>query len=292
MWLLSGRQSVLGHGISGSVTLHQKGGACYVVKTYHTKENYETRKEYQERVLHEYRVLTSLHHPNIVNAINYSISFDGSTVKLYMEAGSGDLRALLRNVLAKSVTPAEVLCLWKQMCSGVDYLHSQNMCHRDLKLENVVMDQQSGLVKIIDFATACSCEELAIGVVGSAHYMAPETASSIKYDGKAADVWSLGIMLYFMCSRKFPWQSAQWNDKGFAAFSKLQKRLGQASEKSGQAMTAVLSDIPPESVALASRLFVVEPTERCSMRDIMSDPWFSLVGCCSQGKCGAEHQIK
>lgn len=97
-----------------------------------------------------------------------------------------------------------------QVIDAVDYCHSQNVYHRDLKLENVlVKDELTKRIKVADFGMAkdCSvnsaCHTTGVGTVS---YMAPEMAAAetAGYDGAAVDVWSMGVMLYVMVVCSYP----------------------------------------------------------------------------------------
>ncbi|KAE8636857.1 hypothetical protein XENTR_v10003174 [Xenopus tropicalis] len=83
---------------------------------------------------------------------------------------------------------------------GLEFLHEQNVVHRDLKLENVLVDE-SGYTKITD-SGLCKKKGMGVGVlttsgVGTPHYTAPEIFKGEPY-GKAVDWWSLGVMFYYM----------------------------------------------------------------------------------------------
>lgn len=106
----------------------------------------------------------------------------------------------------------EIYCVFRQICDGVEYLHSIGLAHRDLKLDNCVMTEQN-IVKLIDFGTATVFHYpgkqvvKANGVVGSDPYLAPEVlASSDSYDPRKTDVWSVAIIFLCMVLRRFPWK--------------------------------------------------------------------------------------
>lgn len=106
----------------------------------------------------------------------------------------------------------EIYCVFRQICDGVEYLHSIGLAHRDLKLDNCVMTEQN-IVKLIDFGTATVFHYpgkqivKASGVVGSDPYLAPEVlASSDSYDPRKTDVWSVAIIFLCMVLRRFPWK--------------------------------------------------------------------------------------
>lgn len=270
---LDKRVSVLGKGISGRVELYQgKGGIRYAVKVYHTREKHETKKEYRERILHEYHILQSLHHCNIISVYKYEVLTLGSTVKMYMMAGTPHLLKLLDSV---KLGTSEILCYWKQLCLGILYLHSHGICHRDLKLENIVFDEKCKLLKIIDFATADSTDTPSIGLVGSEKYAAPETFSSIKYDGKALDIWSLGIILYYLKHRRFPWKQAHRNDPDYEAYSSSSNLLEFDVESN------ITSQILEKSVE-----------NRVTISQLCEDTWFKTILFCSDSSdCGLTHKV-
>ncbi|EGW29887.1 serine/threonine kinase [Spathaspora passalidarum NRRL Y-27907] len=287
------RLMALGDGVSGFVELFQhKSGFLYAVKTYHCKETYESRSEYKTRVLYEYHLLAKLDHRNIIKVFKYDVSLSGNTVKFYMDAGSANLAQLIRVIPKHKYNQNEMLCIWRQIVAGVNYLHDRGICHRDLKLENVVFDIDHFQIKIIDFATADE-KEVCIGIVGSEIYLAPETYTSIKYHGTKVDVWSVGIILFYLWNRKFPWKSARWNDPEYKEF-----HAESARPESDQASTtihlkqSVLQHLPVASHALTSQIFECNPETRSSIADFYKDTWFTSIGFCDGvNLCGIDHHI-
>lgn len=283
------KSSQLGKGITGSVDLYQSKTLPhfqYAVKTYHTKDTWESKKDYKTRVLYEYLILSKLSHCNIIKIYDYDVSISGSTIKLYLELGTANLNQLIikqTNIFNIS----EMLCIWKQITNAVNYLHELDICHRDLKLENVVFDVNFKLIKLIDFATAqkLNHNELSRGLVGSASYTAPETYSSIQYDGKSSDVWSLGIILCYLINKKQPWELAMWNNSDFQLFVNQTKFLQEPH----------FVDFPVESLLLTSQILEQDPLRRIKINDFFNDKWFSLIQYCgSDGgieniTCGIDH---
>lgn len=280
-------KEVIGKGISGNAQLCKSKAGVYVIKTYHEKERYETKLEYHHRVLHEYRVLEQLHHCNIVRVYKYDVSLMGGTVRMFMEAGGCRVMEQLPKVLLQEMIQSnkvdeadalrtQIRCLFKQICSGVEYLHSSGISHRDLKLDNLVVGA-SGIVKIIDFATAFrsgSENTPAIGIVGSAAYCAPETFSSLEYDGKAADIWSLGIVLCMLVFKKPPWKSAHATDPLYTQFV--------ADPGPLHTLLAVCID----STTITSQMLVPSVGQRLAISDFFRDPWFdSIEQCCDSYRC-------
>lgn len=265
-------------GVSGSVEIWKTPkGDKYAVKIYHEKEAHELRKEYQKRVLFEYRLLKQLKHEAFFLPSKYTISWSGLTVSMYMEAGLNDLAALLRKQGARQFNVAENMCYWRQLVSGIAYLHEQGMSHRDIKLENMLLERATGRLKIIDMATVTT-KKPALGIVGSPRYMAPEMASQIRYDGQIADVWSLGIVLVFFATRKFLWKTAHIDDEKFEMWSKDQKLEDLA--------------LPASLNNLVVALLTIDPEQRMCTTDLLRHSFCKSLPCCQGSKsCGVEHRL-
>jgi serine/threonine protein kinase len=118
----------------------------------------------------------------------------------------GDLLAYSETV---SLSPDDLLTLSDEIASGVEYLHMRHHCHLDLKPENILVTHD-GHAKLTDFAF-CSFSNgrdisLSCGTVG---YAAPEVFSSLPFDGRKADIWSLGVLLYVLFARQLPFPDSQ-----------------------------------------------------------------------------------
>lgn len=98
---------------------------------------------------------------------------------------------------------------FKQIAQALAYCHSQNICHRDIKLENILVDDH-GHVKLIDFGFSIKCNDKVrlTSFCGTPPYMSPQLASRSPYSGQSSDVWALGIALYLMITGKFPFRSS------------------------------------------------------------------------------------
>ncbi|KAK6199959.1 kinase-like domain-containing protein [Scheffersomyces amazonensis] len=303
------RINQVGDGVSGRVDLFRSRSSPefkYAVKTYHSKEMYETKSEYKDRVLYEYNTLRHLDHENIIQVYKYDVSFNGLTVKTFMEAGSPNLYQLIKSTPKDKLDPLGMQCVWKQVCQGVKYLHDHDICHRDLKLENLIVDISTRTVKIIDLVTAADVHQnkQAIGLVGSPTYFAPETLEKIRYDGKKADIWSLGIILYYLLNKKFPWKSAKISDERYFAFIQPNPEYDQQSadilpnpiydEKTHLEIgkPSVLRYLPSHSLSLTSQIFESDPDKRCGIDNFYADEWFNSILFCHKGiKCGVNHTI-
>ncbi|XP_014781317.1 testis-specific serine/threonine-protein kinase 6 [Octopus bimaculoides] len=95
--------------------------------------------------------------------------------------------------------------LMTQLCNGVKYLHDRDISHRDLKLENLLLDE-SNSIKITDFGFSkkVSGKNLSHTYCGSKSYAAPEILTGCPYNPFKSDIWAIGIILYIMSTGKFP----------------------------------------------------------------------------------------
>lgn len=280
-WLSHRRKIAhLGNGISGSVDLVDCSGSVYAVKHYLDRESYESRSDFRDRALREYNILASLEHPNVIRALRLEVGWDGS-VRMHMEPGSANLAALLRATKLEGAESGVILpelrCLWRQLVLAVQYLHLHNWCHRDIKLENLVVVGRT--LKVVDFATATACDSQALGLVGSPRYAAPETLARIHYWGGPADVWAVGIVLVYFGAGRFPWKGAVWNDAAFAAYSK-----GGAS--------ADVARLEPGAGQVAVRALEADPQLRATIGEILDQEWVgALQWCHVDTHCGADHTL-
>jgi MAP/microtubule affinity-regulating kinase len=156
-----------------------------------------------EQMLREVNILKGLRCRNIVKVFETLVH--GDRVFMIMEIMTkGDMRKYINKVGALKETNARKM--FADVLNGIAYLHHNNIVHLDLKLENLLLNQDM-VVKITDFG----CARFQIGrkcfdnPCGSYAYGAPEVISGQSYDGKKADVWSLGIILYCMVSARLPY---------------------------------------------------------------------------------------
>lgn len=213
---------VLGSGAGGSVRLMKRSedGTVFAVKEFRPRHSYETEKEYAKKVTAEYCMGSSLHHGNIIETLDI-VQEKGRWFEV-MEYAPFDLFAI---VMTGKMSREEVSCCFLQILSGVTYLHSMGLAHRDLKLDNVVVSEH-GIMKIIDFGSAHVFKYpfennivLASGIVGSDPYLAPEVYEERKYDPTAVDIWSLAIIYCCMTLRRFPWKVPRMTDNSYKLFA-------------------------------------------------------------------------
>jgi tRNA A-37 threonylcarbamoyl transferase component Bud32 len=139
----------LGQGAGGSVRLMKRSdGVTFAVKQFRPRHTYETEKEYAKKVTAEFCIGSTLHHGNIIETMD--IVFEKGNWYEVMEYAPYDLFA---TVMTGKMSKEEVTCCTMQILNGMAYLHSMGLAHRDLKLDNVVINEH-GIMKIIDFGSS------------------------------------------------------------------------------------------------------------------------------------------
>ena len=141
---------VLGSGAGGSVKLMKRSsdGLTFAVKQFRDRHSYETEREYNKKVTAEFCIGSTLHHGNIIETLDI-VHEKGHWYEV-MEYAPFDLFAI---VMTGKMSREEVACSFLQILSGVTFLHSMGLAHRDLKLDNVVVNEH-GIMKLIDFGSA------------------------------------------------------------------------------------------------------------------------------------------
>lgn len=152
----------------------------------------------------EIRILRTLQHPGLLDVIQV---FESSQIcYIVMEyAVNGDLTEFI-NYLGALCEP-DARRLFKQLLLIVSYIHEKNICHRHITCDNILLDENFN-VKLADFGFARKLPKhgLLETNCGSYVYTAPEVLDGEKYDGIAADVWSMGICLYCMLCGTLPYR--------------------------------------------------------------------------------------
>ena len=168
---------------------------------------YELSKDesFIKRFNREATQVTNLEHPNIVES--YAIGEYKEQPFIVMEYIRGrTLKDYLREM--DPLTVEEIVYVMIQICQGVDQAHHQGIIHRDLKSQNIMIDDELN-IKITDFGIALSSNEADMTqtntIMGSVHYLAPELARG-SLATPASDIYALGILLYEFLTRTVPFK--------------------------------------------------------------------------------------
>lgn len=217
------------------------------------------------QVRQEIDFLQQYRHPNLIRLLDLEKTPDH--YHLVLEYLDSDLFSYIQRTGALKEDQARVI--FRQIVSAVAYLHSNRVAHRDLKLENFVISA-TGVVKIIDFGlSARVTPQVKLGdVCGSMAYSPPEIISHVPYDGTAADMWSLGIVLYALLLGGFPFYAEDphlMRDQIMTGKLRFPKWLGQPARD------------------LIVSLLHRHPERRADIFDVMENSW--LTASVPRGVC-------
>lgn len=225
----------------------------------------ERGEKIDENVQREIINHRSLRHPNIIRF--KEVILTPTHLAIVMEfASGGELFERICN--AGRFSEDEARFFFQQLISGVGYCHSMQVCHRDLKLENTLLDGSTApRLKICDFGYSKSSvlHSQPKSTVGTPAYIAPEVLLKKEYDGKIADVWSCGVTLYVMLVGAYPFEDPE-EPKNFR--KTIQRILGI------QYSIPDYVHISPECRHLISRIFDGNPATRITMSEIRNHEWF------------------
>lgn len=221
-------------------------------------------EEVRSKILNEVEIMKNLDHPNIVKI--YEFHEDEFNLYLIMDLCTGGelLEAILKN---GCLNESQAAGFMKQILAAVVYLHSNKIIHRDLKLENMLLETQfSTRLKLIDFGAATNFTPgKPLGFrIGTVNYIAPEVLKK-KYTEKC-DVWSCGVLMYVLVSGRLP----------FATKEKAE--TVKLIQKAKYPLSGGVWDlVSSEAKDLISKMLEVNPTKRLSASEAFSHPWFSQI---------------
>jgi serine/threonine protein kinase len=204
----------------------------------------------------EVRVLETISHPNIVQL--FEVVYERDLIYLIMEyCPYGELF----NAISDSGPLGEDVCHWifPQIVDALLYLHTRGIAHRDIKPENILFDEYWN-PKIADLG-ACQhtrADSLMQTFCGTIYYLPPEIINGRQYDGRASDVWCLGIVLYVMFVGEIPW-SAHSDPMILRQICKGE--------------FVIPSTIPECVLPLLGQMLSPDPADRPTMAEIASHPW-------------------
>lgn len=245
----------LGQGTYGKVQLaiNRATNQEVAIKTI-KKSKIETEQD-SLRIRREIQIMSSIQHPYIIHI--YEVFENKDKIVLVMQyASGGELYDYVSE--RKELTSEEARRIFRQVASAVYYCHKNKICHRDLKLENILLDEK-GNAKIADFGLSNVYDErhFLSTFCGSPLYASPEIVKGTPYYGPEVDCWSLGVLLYTLVYGAMPFDGSN--------FKRLVRQISEADYYEPKRKS--------DASGLIRRLLTVDPAKRATVIDICQDRW-------------------
>ncbi|XP_066214287.1 serine/threonine-protein kinase MARK2-like, partial [Saccopteryx leptura] len=212
-------------------------------------------KSFNPKVFREVELLKSLNHPNVVKLVEVIVT--DSTLFIVMEfVSGGDLSNYLPS--NRPSTESEARHIFRQLISAVQYCHRLGIVHRDLKLENVLVDAHRN-IKVTDFGLGRKVEKDELKTYcGTEWFMAPEMLQCRTYEGRKVDIWGLGVILFQMVTGELPFKNRD--------LTKVKKKIMAGK-------FTIPGFLSVECQALLKKLMALNPSKRSAADEILKDPW-------------------
>lgn len=250
----------IGQGAYATVAfgLHKETSKKVAIKIYEKYKLLDPQR--RKGVRGEIRLMERLRHPNIVE---FHEALDTpKQIYLIMDfVSGGSLHHFLKKRPNRRTDDPLAKRLFFQVCQGIKYLHDRHIVHRDVKLENLLLDEH-GTVKIIDFGFSTIVppgKKLKV-FCGTPSYMAPEIVARKEYTGFCADIWAMGVLLYALLCGSFPFRGQ--NDRDL--YRKIVRGVFHIADFVGEG-----------AKSMVNRALTTDMLRRPSVDDLLADAWLS-----------------
>lgn len=216
-------------------------------------------------IKNELSILKSINHPNIINYIHDIVTPTDVYLITDLVCG-GDLFNIV-HTLNIDLPECDIQLITRNLASALAYIHSMNIVHGDVKLENILVEHdESGrilYIKLADFGLSQIATEPLYTICGTPEYIAPEIISESGY-GLKVDIWAAGVTLYILLC-------------GFPPFIKMDSTIEQLFDAilSGEYDFPKLywNKVSEDTKDLVRSMLQSNPSSRISANDVLNDPW-------------------
>ncbi len=275
-------QEEIGKGAMGVVykVIDSMTGNVYAIKSikYNESDAMSQHRNRMSALRNEIAIMKLLDHPNIVRLHEIIDDNDIGSLYLVMDYVEGGPIMSDKDVSVGNVSPIPEILARKyfyDVISGLTYLHHHKVLHRDIKPSNMLLDKQTGRVKLCDFGVSSLTKDskssrflgeddiIYVGTAGTVAMMSPEGLGANgdrAYHGRPADIWAVGVSLYIFLFGKLPFSSP---DKSEISDMIINTKLKIPSSPK----------VSKNVKDLLTKILEKNPDKRASIYIIQNHPW-------------------
>lgn len=271
----------IGSGCSSKVREGYSKDGKFAIKYLSNSSDSSLSKTYLDLVLNEAKTMAQLSHPSIVKLYEYGDKgvlekCGGKCVPvLYLVlelVAGGELFEYV--ALTGKFSEKLARCYFKQLVEALEFMHGKGFAHRDIKAENLLLDENYKL-KLADFGFSARLsgkdgEGTLRTYKGTTGYMAPEIHLGQKYSGQKVDLFAAGVLLFIMVAQHPPFKKAVSQDAFYKLFCYNNEKFWE-----GMAMNKPPGTFSTEYKSMVNSLLGFNPLLRPSIAEIKSHPWFN-----------------
>ena len=275
---------LIGQGAFGKVNLglNVLTGRVVAIKSFN-KSNLNSNSENMKKIKYETNLMKKLNHPNITKILE--LFEDKEYILIIMEyINGGNLFSFLKK--HRKVSEKTAKLLYRQIILGIKYMHQQGIVHRDIKLENILIDLNNN-IKICDFGIGrvlSSPEQPLFDQCGTPMYIAPEILLCSKekgYKGFPVDIWSSGIVLYILLSGTLPFS---FKNSLSSLSESNESNLSEDNNNNTELQYSIINkepkeieNISKEAEDLLKKILKKNPEKRITCEEILNHPWMKGI---------------
>lgn len=228
--------------------------ACKVIPKNYTIHQIPIKKYIDEEV----KIIQLLEHPNIIQCNGFFE--DSQCMYVFMPFyENGNLQQLIDK--KEGIHTLQIKYMFYQILQAVKYLHTQHVCHCDIKPENILIDSTGIEVILADFGCSIKTDDFIVpNGRGTPLYMSPECIENDPHDGRPSDVWSCGILLFTMFTGDTPFKNP--------------KTMDELKDWIQNCKITFPDYIQPEPLALLKKMLTVDIKKRITIDEALEDAWF------------------
>ena len=258
--------------------------------TVYKVQNIETNEEYAVKMIESYckneiRInskFSNIKSPFIVKFIEFSQgSFklseheDFKPYLLLELSDKGELNDYI-NCSRNGFKEKHCKIIFYEILKGIQVMHNADICHRDIKAQNILLTGERYNIKICDFGFSSDSTETLNGFYGTREYMAPEVIMGKEYNGIKADIFSLGVLLFYLRTSKFLFEQAKISNN-----NALKTSYDYIKNKNDNIWKIIgvdtIDELSEDFKDLYLSMVAFDPNERPNIEKILSHNWFKEV---------------